>query len=399
MPQKSYGGFGPTGYLPAVFAGMQSAYNWGRSGSGAVSGGSGLIRRRRYPYRRFGGFGSRESSALGSVVTRQRDLTLTKTKRKTPALKKALRWKRKKWLKYKRKIRRAVAPPRFRIKFYHTASRSFLTAGNSQGVCQIPICGYRGQNSANLSSPANTPLIGPVSFRQNIAATIRDVYLNNHVPAGAGNKQMVDFWWKIPKSHVDITLTNTGSSDSLDNSANSLEYEIWLVWPGKQRLQDDRNSVGPNEWIAIGRDVVQSFQSQPDPGVRLTDPRDNAWSTWMTAGAKDIVRSKLLGRGYLAVNESTRFTKSFKCKKLFTNENWIRESSNFGLVTWHLKRGVTADIMITWRGTATAPVRVGNIPRARMHFLCTWTWDTYTDGKIQSGSFDSFLFGGNDYGV
>lgn len=402
MPQKSYGGFGPTGYLPPVFSALSSAYDWyNRRGPGPVSSSSSTMHhRRRYPPRRYGGFGGGKSPALGSAVSRQRDLVVTGTKRKSKRLRNALKYKKKKWLRYKRKVKKAVSPPRYKVKFYHNASRSWMCTGNAQGCALIPILGYRGVTAPTISNGANVPGTPNAAwtFAQNQVREIRNYYDNTYVVNNAGsNKKLIDYWFKIPKSHVDITITNTGSSADLDGSNQPVEYEIWLYWPGKARVQDDRDTTLPDKWMTIGRDVAQTLQDSTAAAFSIALPSNNAWATFVTTGAKEIVRSKLLGRGYLAVGESTRFTKSYKCKYLFTNEKYTRDSTNFALNTWHLRRGVTAGIMVTWRGTQQGPTRTGGTSRGRLTFMCTWTWDTYTSGERQSGSFDQYLYGGDDY--
>nr|WPR18615.1 MAG: hypothetical protein [Chemarfal virus 90] len=169
-----------------------------------------------------------------------------------------------------------------------------------------------------------------------------------------------------------------------------------MLWPGKEYLEADASTQGPREWIARGRDVVQGQGAVDETTITripaIAGALNNNWATFNTAGAKEIVKSKLLGRGYLSLGESTRFTKSVKTKYLFTNERFLRDDNDTTATTWFLKRGISASLMVVYRGCARTGTFTGSIPKARMHILCSWVHDAYTDGKVQSGSIDANLY-------
>lgn len=326
-----------------------------------------------------------------SVVTRQKDFTSTATtrKRRTKRQKAKFRMKKRRWIKYKRKVRKALSPGMFKIKNVYSIGRSWVSAANQQASALIPICSYRGVQSSS-SSIGVAGAAGPTSylFRADDANMIFSLYDNQTTTAGlASNATLANYWFKITKAFVDVSMTNTGSSTDA-NSDNAIEYEVYLLWP-KKMMKDESvpmNDVG--NWITQARIYQQPTLGAQTIGLGVSE-LDPAWKTWTTSGVPTYVRSKLLGRGYLGLNETVRFTKKMRCRFYTSRKRWNDLSDGLANSNMPLLRGLTSYIMVVWRGTPRAGAVSGGYTRSRLTFNVNKEINSHTKGGLQPGAIDT----------
>lgn len=356
--------------------------------------------RRRYRNRRFGSYGMRGGYNPANVVTAQADFSYTGTalKRKNPKLASALRYKKKKWLRYKRKIKRAVAPPKTKVKFVYQYGRSWTADANDQAVALLPICSYRGTDAltANIASGSGSAL--SYTARADDASRIFQYYDNVLYPIASStlapeNQNIKNISFGIKRATIDVTLTNAGVSTD-GNSDVPIEYEIYMLWPKRKVGDNSVNMNLCNDWInqankfsenRIGGDAINA--------LGRAGPQDAYWKTWTTAYVSSYVKSKLIGRGYLGLGESTRFYKSVKTKFFTTRQKWENDSSDvIGLKSDPWLRGLTTYVMVVWRGTPKTGVLTGGWNRSRMNVNVQKEIDTWTSSAaLQPGKQDGIL--------
>lgn len=333
------------------------------------------------------------SNAISSsVVTRQKDFTSgvrTMRKRKSKKQLKRIKMKKRRWIRYKRKVRKALSPGKYHIKNVYSIGRSWVSNANQQAIALLPICSYRGRQS-NDPSTINAGAGGSTNYgiRSDDANMIFSLYDNQTTTAGlSSNAVLANYWFKITKAFIDISITNTGSNGDL-LSDNAAEYEVFLVWPKKMIKDESRPMNSVADWINEAR-----LYQQPTLGGQIipnaVSEFDPAWKTWTTANVPTFVRSKLMGRGYLAVGETVRFTKKMKCRFYTSRKRWNDLSDGLGNANMPMLRGLTSYIMVVWRGVPRVGAATGGYTRSRLTFNVNKEINSYTKGGLQPGSIDT----------
>lgn len=330
----------------------------------------------------------------GSVVTRQNDFTRTKTlrKRKSRGQRRRIKYKKRRFRKYKRKIRKIAGPPKTMIKFYTTYGRSYASDPNVQVVVNIPIISFRGSGTASASTGSGAVSNGSVNlFPTNDVTTMYDYFNDQLFPTSTTtNATLKNFWWFTDKARVDISMTNVGFA-TVDNSANSAEYEIFMIWPRKLVTDENVSMVTMTDWIAR----ANSYSETRIGGQNLFNGKalvnDPAWRMWTNAYVPSYFRTRSIGRGYLAVGETARFVKTIKVKGFMSNQKYLNISDTTSTMAWYKRFGCS--IIVIFRGCINPGSVTGGYTRTRICFNVNKEIDTWTRGTtLQPGRMDTYLY-------
>lgn len=355
------------------------------------------LTRRKYPSRKYGKFKSNPMN----LVTTERDFSYTGTalmnKKKSPSFLKALKYKKRKWLKYKAKVKKAIGKPKTKIKFLIDYGRSWVSAANSQAVALLPILSYRGVTSPSGNVAAGNPPITSVQYfhRMDDVTQIYNYYSLVYFPSSTGtlvaeNTLFKNPWFCIKRGAIDITITNTGAdtiSGTPEGSNCPAEYEIYMVYP-KRKVSDNTTSMNtPTEWISRANTWTETKYGGTSTGAQVAiAPSDPCWKTWTTAGVKNYVKSKLIGRGYLGLGESTRFYKTIKTRYFTSQQRLIDDDPNLTNTKDPWFKGLTAIVMVVWRGTPKPGFLSGGWGPCRLNFNVQREIDTWSaSAPLQPG--------------
>lgn len=352
--------------------------------------------KRKRPGQRYRGRSSSGRANAAQVVTRQRDWSAGTTTKRKKRRGRGASLARKKRVRFARRIKKIVGPPKTILKLYTSTGRSYPSLSNGQSVIQIPIVSYRGANT-NSTSVASAGAASQIyQFRSDHLKSIYDFYDQILAPSGGATNAFVrDWWFRVSSAAIDITMTNTGGATDLSN--NPIEYEMYLTWPRKNITDIDQSTNSMADFVSAARiyneDRIGSTTGIIGPTNALGDP---AWKPWTTAGVSTWMKSKYLGRGYIELGQSVRFQKSMKMKFFTSAKKWSDDDNNLGNQLMAAKRGAYAAILIVFRGTPVSGTNIGGYPRSRMtvnvnHEFTSWT----RNAMVPPGSMDTTLFANN----
>jgi len=132
--------------------------------------------------------------------------------------------------KFARKVKR-VFQHHFQYNVFFSWGRSWKSLANTQRSCLLPIFSWRGQVTPSGSDALNaTPNTDQRVGRCDMASSIKQL-VDNEVfyPTGAAaNTSQQNWWYKVNRAVLDLTISNTGSSGEATPSAtnNKMEFEV-----------------------------------------------------------------------------------------------------------------------------------------------------------------------------
>lgn len=334
------------------------------------------------------------------IVTRQNDVVQnrSKFKRRSKKARFVSKIRRIRFRRFKRSVKRAIYSPKFRILFFQNASRSFKSIFNQQAVVVIPVFSYRGSPSTSASVPLGSGGAGQFVFRSDQANLVTDyikntVLYNDDATAVASQKS---WWWKHGGTSLDITMTNTGSDSTSDGTNRNVEYDMYVVWANKRMPQfnSDYEMNHPIDWVNYQGSKEQDRANTSllaDSGIL-----EASWTPYTNKLNKIGISSRKMASGYIDQSESVRLRKTFRVKKLYTNNQWESEDSSENLGSYDYTRrglypGRSLYILITFRGMTNTGTSNGEYGAGRLAFNCNWKHQVILDGKNQSGFADAKL--------
>lgn len=358
------------------------------------------------------GFGGGGRPPSGGPVTVQRDFvgtdsrfrsrmgsrTLTKQKkrqmRRVRALKRIRKFKKR---RFRRAVKRVISK-NFSLRFSHTWTRGWCSGFNKQAVAFIPIFSYRGGTVLQQPTPSSASgasLIGDYTGFPGHAAYIKQA-LDDEVfyPNGSTTNTVQNNWWfKVQKATLDMTMTNVGSNSEQHNIPGSdppatagcarvIEYELYYV--------TFRKTSAPNQTSFFSQVNIEDYADNYAQGLgsNANDPvqlNDFDWVPYLNPYTRMYAKYKLIGRGYLGTANPQRFNFSYKPKLLFNKKQWEMDSSDDYMNHTFKPKG-TAAIMVVWRGTPSTIVGPGTgIGPTRLHFHCNQRMWVSTHSTGQQG--------------
>lgn len=348
--------------------------------------------------------------------------TGTVTKRK-------MKYMKSRRMKYKRRTRRLrfklskiIGKPRYRWNPALTYSASWLSPNNGQGAALIPFVSYRGfygtqfgtDRRMSLSTFASSyPTLaglpssysGPLDIVKN---HVDNVITKQFFPSGAAANSQASTWWaKLKKVFLDITITNTGfESDSYViadpialNTNRQLEYELYFYWPAPGINRDSATTMNTlTELCTRAGTYQQVYGNQTVGSTIVTSPQGNAFDPKHLVFLSRMFRTRKIGSGYLEVGKSVRIQKSFKPKYLLTKQKYEADSIDAAEKDMAHKRGLTAGVLVVWRGMRDASSTEHEYNAAncvtypsRLTFSVTNHFYYVLDGNLQRGGSNTYF--------
>lgn len=308
------------------------------------------------------------ASALKNVTTTQNDFTASGGNSFYASRRK---FKKRKLRRARRKLNRIIKK-HYTACFWFNIGRSYASAFDSSCCVLIPILSYRGTSGVTASS-ASGGTASQANWFGDMYVGIKDHFVDQiFVPSTASANKLVNNWWfKINKATLDLTMSNTGVS-ATDNTGNAAEYEIYRITGKKMPREEAVLMDTVDLWEQEADDYQQGIGNEV---VAATDgilSSNSGYVPYGNLGVSRYVRSKLIGRGQIPVGSSVRFNYSYKPSRGFcSREQWFSHSSTdtFGRPIW---AGKTCHLLIVFRGMPSTGQLVGGYPKTRMTFNCNW---------------------------
>lgn len=304
---------------------------------------------------------SQMRSSRGAITTRQNDVTYSKRRSK----RKMSKSQKKRVNRFKKRVKRALRKPSFRVSHVWSVGRSFKSPINAQGLVFIPFCGFRGPAAATASVSAASAGGTGFIFRGDICRTIVEKYANdNWKPVGPALNSTNSQWWvNMKRAVMDMSVTNSGGTEAGGNTNNAVEYDIYHIWPKHKFLPEQGlTSMFTYNAAAVG-------QEEPYGGELVTPVTTGnvGFEPWQAPFANKWYGIKKIANGYVQLGETFRMNKSLKLKRFFTQRNWETEDlANLNINS--LGKGLGGALVVAFRGAPAAGRVTGGYPCARLTF-------------------------------
>lgn len=329
------------------------------------------------------------------VVTKQRDWVPTPYVRLSKRSRIARKISRKRWSRFRRRIKKAIRSPHYITCLYQNISRCFKGTQDQQSVINIPIFSYRGNTATSPSTALGAVGATEFNFRNDNAEAILTAFVRNREWSGTGaasNSTQTSWWFKHLKSVVDISITNMGTTASADASNNRIEYDLYLCWANKKMNWSTTTPMNSaNDWTNAYNTYEQDRFGQAAP-INDTGIAEPAWTPYAMPLKKIGISSKKIGSGYIEQNETIRLSKSCRTKQIFTQYKWDKQDPSPAVTTRALMPGIGMYVLFVFRGMPTPGVADARITVSRVGVHCNWRHYLMFDGKNQSGISDQRLY-------
>lgn len=315
-------------------------------------------------------------------VTAQRDFVSTGRLRGKRRLSK---YARRKVKRFKRKVRRALKLPNFKINFEQNFGRSWKGKPNEQTWCAFPMPGYRGATASTASIALGAAGSNVCTLRNDAIEIIKNEFNNKMLyPANvAANAAMADWWFKVKRVTLDLTMTNVGTSATSDATDCAIEYDLY--WVSARRgieMQDPVLLNTISDWqTRVRRDAIAYHNA----GLQGIVPvGSNAFEPWLEPAMGKYFKWSKLGTGYLKATESVRIKKSVKVKKLFSRRQWDDEEADT-VTSLGIAPGVGGFMFVCMRGTPATGSATGVSRAPRAVFMANYNYYCSFPGQNQRG--------------
>lgn len=299
---------------------------------------------------------------------------------------------RKKYKRMKRRFAKRVKKVlnhHFRYNVWASWGRSWKSVANSQLSAVVPIFSWRGDPAFPTPSvaingvPSQNQCIGLADMAVKIKELVdSEVFYPNST---GSNLSQPNWWFKVNRAVLDLTLSNTGTSAETTPSStnNKLEFELYYVTIKRRPL----TTAGFYNTI----DQLQDYWDAQTQalGANTIGAADRAFSNsvnyvpWLEPENKKWLKTKIIGRGYLPVGQSQRFHFSYKPKMLFNRKSWAAAGDTDNINQTFCPKA-TAGIMVIWRGAPSSGQATGGYPAVRLTFNCNHQiyFKTHQTGQV-----------------
>lgn len=353
-----------------------------------------------------GALGGGGGPPSGGPISLQRDYVASAGKARNYGLLKMMKKKRYKRAKRLRSIRRRIRR-RFRAKVkkvlkkhycmtaVRNAGRSWKFDTNKQGVCMIPIFSYRGQSTPSVSQGSGVAPVNDVryfalddAYQVKIRIDTETFFPNSTTT----NLVQPNWWFKVNKSVLDLTMTNCGQDETLNPDTNfKVEFEVYYM-TFKRNMPDTGVYDTLTDWLGFIDNEQQKLGGATETAI---PPNEVGWLPWTNPYNKKYFKCKLIGRGYLPLSQSQRFHFSYKPKKLFSRQQWERDSLTDLYNHSYTPKG-SAMILVVTRGVPSNALS-GGYTAHRVAFNCNWQHYIKTNSNGQDGEKGTYKLATDDY--
>lgn len=275
--------------------------------------------------------------------------------------------------KLKNYVVRLTKQPPFRWTNSFTWFRSWVSGPDLQGQALIFIYSYRGNSSitGNVVSPKTSFSVqtyqGPANQMQRAQLYINSVLRPS---AATANERETDWTVRIADASLDMTLTNQGlqgdyitrnaSIAATDpDTARGIEYDLRFVYPASGLISD------PSQSILSLQDMSVKSQAYEQPyGNNIVGTTDfpfsitvnPSWTPEMPPFLKKYCHIRKIGSGTIPLGGSVRVLRHFRPSLKMTKKIYDADRA-LPISTMAHKPGLTACVLVSWRGTPRADGR------------------------------------------